>query len=200
MQECVIIGRPNSGKTVFALQFASFLGARSVDITARSPDNMLTCRHYTLKDAQKDLCSMALHKTRMIQSIVIKMAIGKAEVAFKLTDTCGLTETIHPEPAIRCGMAQTLGLMRTANLILHMIDVSQVTAAYNTEETIDHELYHYGLTRKFYMILANKMDLPTAKEGLTRLKSAFPSAFVLPISALHNHGLGEVKSYVARNV
>jgi GTPase Era involved in 16S rRNA processing len=200
MQECVIIGRPNSGKTIFALQFASFVGARSVDITARSPDNLLTCRHYSVKDAKNDLCSQNLHKTRMIQSIVIKMAIGKAEVAFKLTDTCGLTETIHPEPAIRYGMAQTLGLMRTANLILHMIDLSQITADYSEQATIDHEIYYYGLTRRFYMILANKMDLPIAKEGLTRLKSIFPSAFILPISALYSHGLGEVKTYVARNV
>lgn len=200
MQECVIVGRPNSGKTVFAIQFAHYMGAKSVDITSKSPDNLLTCRHYTIEEAKRELCSNTCHKTRSLQSMIIKMTVGKAQVLFKLTDTCGLTEEIHSDPAIRYGMAQTLRLMRTANLILHMIDVSQRSDVLYKEETIDREIYHYGITRKFYIIIANKMDLPIAKQGLGQLKSSFPSALIVPVSALYNHGLGEVKSYVACNI
>ncbi len=200
MKECVIVGYPNSGKTLFALNFASFLGSKSVDITARSYDGLLTCRHLSIADAKNELCSMALHKTRLLQSMVLKMPIGKATVMFKLTDTCGISEQIHSDQTIRCAMAQTLGLVRCADFILHIIDLSRMRKNEVQNQQIDQEIYQYGIARQNYIMLANKTDLPMVKENITRLSAEFPHAQVIPISALYSDGFKEVKAYVARNI
>ncbi|MCX7781781.1 MAG: GTPase domain-containing protein [Negativicutes bacterium] len=197
MKECVIVGRPNTGKTLFALNFAGYLGSKVVDITCRSYDDLITCRHLTIDQAKKELCGMTMHKTRSLQSIILKVPVGKTQVAFKLTDTCGLSEGIHNEEDVRRGMAQTIKLLRYADFILHIVDLTTV----NREGSIiDREIYQFGVARHNYLLLGNKIDLPAAKENFTRLSSLYPQANALPVSALYNLGFKEVKAYVARNV
>ena len=50
------------------------------------------------------------------------------------------------------------------------------------------------------LFLANKTDIPYAKDNLTKLSCIFPKATIIPISALLSQGLKEVKSCVARNI
>jgi len=197
MKECIIIGRPNTGKTMFSLNFAAFLGSKTVDLTFRTYDNLMTCRHLHIDEAKKELCSMSAHKTRMLQSLVLKVPVAKSQVAFKLTDTCGLIEGIHNDETVRRGMAQTLKLLRYADYIIHIVDLSTVN---KEPHSIDMEIYNYGIARQNYLMLANKIDLPSAKENLGRLSAQFPQTSVLPISALYNLGFKEVRAYVARNV
>lgn len=201
MRECVIIGRPNSGKTMFALNFSGYLGIKSVDVTFRTYDGLMTCRHFSLDEAKRELCGMSLHKTRSLQSMILRMTVGKTAVNFKLTDTCGVSEQIHPEESIRKGMAQTISLLRSADLILHIVDLSLVSKEFVYSNcSIDHEFYNYGVLRKSYLLLGNKYDLQSAKENLPRLTTAFPKAAVFPVSALHSQGFREVKACVARNI
>jgi GTPase Era involved in 16S rRNA processing len=201
VRELTVVGRPNSGKTMFTLNFASYIGIKTVDVTFRTYDDLITCRHFSIEDAKKELCSSTMHKTKSLQSLILKITLGKTTVNFKLTDTCGIGEKIHQEEKIRRGMAQTIGLMRCADFIFHVIDLSYITKEYiNNPSTIDREIYNYGLFRNSYAILANKVDIPFAKENLTQLSSIFPKATIIPISALLSQGLKEVKTCVARNV
>lgn len=200
MREFVIVGRPNSGKTMFALSFAKYLGSKTVDVTFRTYDGLMTCRHFTLDEAKRELCGMALHKTRSLQSIVLKLPVGKTVANFKLTDTCGLTTQIHHEEAIRRGMVQTLSILRYADFILHTIDVSDAKNVQGTPENIDTEIYNYGRVRHNYAMLVNKMDLPSAEENYKRIASLFTGVPVIPVSGLYGNGFKEVKACVARNI
>ena len=101
MKEFTVVGRPNCGKTLFTLNFAAFLGAKTVDITFRSFDGCLNCRHYSIAEAKRELCGSQLHKTRQIQSLILPVAVKKSAVKFKLNDTCGITETIDSDKTIR---------------------------------------------------------------------------------------------------
>lgn len=201
MREVVIVGRPNSGKTMFALTFASYLGVKQVDVTFRAVDDVLTCRHYSIQEAKRDLCSSVAHRTRTIQSIILRMTIGKTPVEFMLHDSCGVSEQINPDVAVRHGMAQTLKSMRYADYIFHVVDMLYWSNhSFSPIGNIDHEIYQYGLARNAYTILANKIDIPLAREQLSKIDTAFPRAKIIPISALHGAGLKEVKACVARNV
>jgi len=201
MRECLIIGRPNSGKTMFAINFAGYLGVKKVDVTFRTYDGLITCRHYAIDQAKRELCGIALHKTRSLQSMVLNMPVGKTAVKFKLTDTCGVSEQIHTDLAIRKGMAQTIGQLRSVDFILHIVDLSLVQKddAAN-KANIDYEFYNYGIARNTYIMLGNKADLVAARENLPRLAAGFPQATVIPISALYSQGFREVKTYVAKNI
>ncbi|MBP2649493.1 MAG: obg 2 [Firmicutes bacterium] len=200
MKEFAVVGRPNSGKTLFTLNFAGFLNCKKLDITFRSPDGLLNCRHYSLAEAKKELCSSDRHKTRMIQSTILKIPVGKTNISFKMTDTCGVAEEIHSEADIRRGMAQTLSLLMGCDFIIHIVDVGTSAQEYLHSSGIDQEISAYGLARNRYLLLANKMDLPAAHDNLSKILTAFERAKVLPISALHSRGFQEVKAYVARNV
>ncbi|HWQ62736.1 MAG TPA: GTPase domain-containing protein [Negativicutes bacterium] len=201
MKEFAVVGRPNSGKTLFALNFAAYLGCKTVDITFRAPDGFLDCRHFALGEARRELCCPVRHKTRAVQSLVLKVPVGKTAVSFKLTDTCGVCEDIHGDEAVRRGMAQTLSLIRATDFIVHVIDLTVVSDAFlSGENNIDREIYRYGIARNRYITLANKADLQPARDNIPRLTAAFHQAAVLPVSALYSQGFAEVKAYVADNV
>lgn len=201
MREFIIIGRPNSGKTMFTLNFAAYIGSKTVDVTFRTYDGLTTCRHFSIEEAKKQLCGAVPHKTRSLQSLTLNTALGKTMISFKITDTCGITEKIHHDETIRRGMAQTLSLLRCADFILHIVDVSSIFGEHlNSPNTIDHEIYTYGMARNNYAILANKTDLPSAKGNLSKLAYLFPKANAIPISALLSQGFKEVKHCVANNV
>ena len=68
MRDFIIVGRPNSGKTLFALNFASFLGSKTVDVTSRSYDNLVTCKHYQIDEAKKETTQL-----NMINLIIKKV-------------------------------------------------------------------------------------------------------------------------------
>jgi len=201
MKEFAVVGRPNSGKTLFALNFAGFLGCKAADITFRSHDGHLDCRHFLLTEAKRELCGNSSHKTRVVQSMILSVPVGKTGVSFKLSDTCGVSEQIHSDQSIRQGMAQTLGMIRSSDFIIHIIDLTDVSNAYLQSPTnIDREIYQYGIARNRYILLANKIDLAAGKERLAKLTGEFPQSTILPISALYSQGFGAVKTYVAQNV
>jgi GTPase Era involved in 16S rRNA processing len=201
MKEFAVVGRPNSGKTLFALNFAGFLGCKAADITFRSHDGHLDCRHFLLTEAKRELCGNATHKTRVIQSMILTVPVGKAGVNFKLSDTCGIAEQIHPDQSVRQGMAQALSLIRSSDYIIHIVDLTAVSDDYlRCPTNIDREIYQYGIARNRYILLANKMDLTAGKAGLARLAAEFTQAAILPVSALYSQGFPAVKTYVAHNV
>ena len=201
MREFIIVGRPNSGKTMFTLNFAAYVGSKSVDVTFRSYDGLITCQHFSIEDAKKQLCGIGLHKTRSLQSLVLKIPLGKTIINFKITDTCGIAENIHHDETIRRGMAQTLSLLRCADYIFHIVDISSIAKESLTNaNTIDHEIYNYGMLRNCYTLLGNKVDLPSAKDNAAKLGCLFPKANAILVSALLGQGFKEVKTCVARNI
>ena len=174
--------------------------SKTVDVTFRTYDNLITCRHFSIEEAKRELCGIALHKTKTLQSLVLKITLGKTAVNFKLTDTCGISEEVHRDEIIRRGMAQTLSLMHCSDFILHVVDLSYFSKDIANSSIIDQEIYNYGLVRNCYTILANKTDLPFTKDNLAKLAHIFPKANIIPISALFSQGLKEVKACVAHNV
>lgn len=201
MREFIIVGRPNSGKTLFTLNFADYLGSKKIDVMFRAYDGLTTCRHYNLADAKRELCSMTAHTTRSPQSLILNITVGKSTAALKLTDTCGLSESIHQEEVIRRGMAQTLSLLRSAHFIFHIVDLSAMSANHQPiHNNIDFEIYQYGMAFQHYVLLANKIDVPVAQGNVAYLPSVFPNVLIIPISALLSNGFSEVKNHVIRNV
>ncbi|MGI6093761.1 MAG: GTPase domain-containing protein [Veillonellaceae bacterium] len=201
MREFVIVGKPNCGKTMFALNFAGYLGSKTIDMTFRTYDGLMTCRHFTLEEAKHELCGMTLHKTKSLQTVVLRMSLGKTMVNFKLTDTCGLISQIHPDEAVRRGMAQTIDWIRSCDYVFHIVDITAFSVKpEDNSNNIDIEVYNYGKSRHNYALLANKIDLPSAKANLPRVIATFPNTLVIPISGLKGTGFKEVKACVARNI
>jgi len=197
MNDCILVGQPNVGKTLFALQFADFLGMRALDVTFQASDGLLGCKHYRVEQAIRELSSMERHKTKEIQTIALKIPTGKSIRNIQLIDSCGLSDGIHPDILIRKAMVQTLSALRYVKMILHMLDASYYGRT-KVVPDIDQQVAQYGYAKGRYAILANKMDLPGAKEGLHIIANAFPDQTIIPVSSLKKIGFKEVKALVCR--
>ncbi len=202
MKNCLVIGRTNVGKTLFVINFASFLGLKNLSFTFLNSQGQKYNKVYSVDLAKKHLTSSKLHRTRSLQSVTIQFPVGKGRKKFILTDTTGLEDGIHREESIRKAMAQTLAAFQYADLIIHLLDISSINKSGYLEslDLIDRQLIEYGREKKNYIVLANKMDLPEAPDLLEKINGQISGVPVFPISSLTREGFSEVKSYVWRNI
>lgn len=198
MKECLIVGKTHAGKTLFALNFAHYLGLSNLEITLKYPSGVVTTKTYSLTAARRELVGPAPHTTRALQSIVLDLPVGKGKKRCVFTDTSGLVDYIHTDVEVRRVIAQTLGAIREADLILHVVDTAAVGAsdAPSALGEVDYQVAQFAQMRGGYAILANKMDLPGAPAGLGKLRQELPGHTIIPISALEKRGFREVKAFV----
>jgi 50S ribosomal subunit-associated GTPase HflX len=201
VKRCIIIGKPNAGKTVFTLNFAAYLGTAPLHLAVRQ-DKTTSWKTYGLDEAIEQLTSPKPHRTLNLQELVVALPARKGVKRIQLIDTCGLVEGIPEQQDIRRAMAETLAAVRDAHLILHIIDASRVKAAGTVEALgeVDYQVAQFGQLRDGYLILANKIDLPEAKEGLELIAREFAGHQVMPISALYQQGFKAVKQFVQRHI
>ncbi|GAW91483.1 GTPase [Calderihabitans maritimus] len=200
-KECLVIGQPNAGKTAFVLSFVESLGNSKITITFNYPGKTPIQRTMNLPSARKFLIGPNPHQTRCLQSVTVEIAAGKVSNKVTLIDTTGLVDSIHQELAIRKGMVQTLSALENVPLILHMIDVSKLKYRSGSQilNEVDRQLLELGKLRTGYVVLASKVDLPSAREGLKQLEEAVRGVRVIPVSSLTKKGMKEVIAFVGRN-
>lgn len=207
MKRSLVIGNTNVGKTLFCIRFAKYVGLRQLRWFVERTDGKTEQQSMPLDDAVKWLSSSDAHHTRALQTLVLEVPRGKSNRQLLLTDATGLTEGIHNDPAVREAMAQTLGALTSAHMVLHVVDASRVGTLEKTGDNrstgsgwlpVDDQLSQYGMQNGGYLILANKMDLPGAKQGYQQLVKRFSKHRVIPVSALTGSGFREVKHHVWR--
>ena len=198
----MIIGKANVGKSLFAINFADYLGVTRLEIKFTAPDEKTYCRTLSHKEALEELTGSTPHQTLGLQCIEIQMPGLKGKKRFSLMDTSGLTEGIPDETKIRRAMAQTLAEVRAAAIILHLIDASSHGKSGTIEamSQVDWQVAQFGGMRNGYAVLANKIDLPEAATGVRQIREELPSHLILPISALRKTGFAEVKQFVWRHL
>ncbi|MBE3574595.1 MAG: 50S ribosome-binding GTPase [Firmicutes bacterium] len=199
MQQGVVIGKTNVGKTLFTINFASYCGVQEMHISFREPDGRRSSRVLQREDAAAELAGPEPHKTRRLQSISLELPVGKGTRHLELVDTSGLTDYVHRDVEVRRAIAQSLAMIRDAALILHMVDAALVGESGPVAGLgeVDYQVAQFAQMRRGYAILANKMDLPAAARGLELVRSEFAGHVILPVSALHWLGFREVKQFVA---
>lgn len=202
MKECLVIGKVGVGKTLFVLNFASYLGLKQVQITFEYPDGRIQSKQYHIDSARRQLVKADLHTTKALQSLVLEIPVTKGVRRCLITDTAGLIDHIHNDVSIRRAIAQTLTAIRQANLIIHIVDSSQVwfRDAPSALGEVDYQVAQFAQMRGGYLILANKMDLLGAEKGLEKLRLELPGHNIIPISALNKQGFKEVKAFVRHHL
>jgi 50S ribosomal subunit-associated GTPase HflX len=193
VKRALIIGRTNVGKTLFCIHFAEYLGLTNLGWWLEHSDGRTERRQMSVREAEAVLTNASPHFTQSLQSLQIEVPRGKVGYRLMLTDSTGLTDGIHPAPPLRNAMAQTLEALLDADVILHMVDAAQPSW-----DSLDQQIFAYGRRSKRYLVLANKIDLPTAKRGYRKLVRHVSQQLVLPVSALCGSGFREVRQCVWR--
>lgn len=113
--------------------------------------------------------------------------------------------TIADIPGLIEGASENVGLghqflrhIWRCRLLMFVVDVAGSEGREPIEDIQilrkEIKLYDEELSKRPWVIVANKIDLPGAEEKLAFLKSRFPKIEVIPISALENQGLEELKA------
>jgi predicted GTPase len=199
MTSAVIVGQPNVGKTSFLINFAYYLGLKELRFMIKQPAGFVSTRTYQIEQAYDQLTSNEPHKTNSIQSIQLKLPVGKQDKDIRLVDSCGLIDEIHQQEYIRKSMAETLQELMVSEIVLHIIDLSQLGAKRGLKR-IDQEIYNFLRDRAGYKILANKLDLDIDQENLSKLNGFVDKRLVVPISAIYQEGFDQIKVFLLDNV
>ncbi len=201
-RQCVVVGKTNVGKTLFAIRFSEYLGARSILLRRDGAGSGEPQQAYTPGGARRVLVSADPHWTLDLQSLSLDLRAGKARRRITLIDTPGLGDHIDQRGDVRRGMAAALRALYRADLVIHMIDASRVAdpGAIEAPGEIDQQIARFARFKPGYAILANKMDLEPAAAGLRLLRERFPGEYIIPVSALEASGFPEVKAFVRRHL
>jgi GTP-binding protein len=112
-----------------------------------------------------------------------------------MADIPGLIEGAHANVGLGHDFLRHI---RRCSVLLFVVD----TAGIDVRDPIEDleklrkevKLYDEELSKRQWMILANKMDLPESAENLKRLKTRFPKVEIIPISAQEETGLEVLKA------
>jgi GTPase len=112
------------------------------------------------------------------------------EDVFVLADIPGLIAGAHSGTGLG---HRFLRHVERAPLLVHVVDASRPDAleAYQTVRD-ELEAYKPEVAAKPEIVVANKLDLAGAREGLARLKEALPEAEVVGISTITNEGIPDL--------
>ena len=204
MNDCLVTGMTNVGKTCFVINFAEYMGLKELKFHLRQLAGYTSVRSYSPGEARTELISADSNYTRQVQSIKLEVPAGKVIKQLEIIDSCGLSDGIHPDSEIRLAMAKTLRLIRNSNLIFHIIDLAALKLSNNRRskeankilDPIDQMIMEYASLEKDYVILANKIDLKKARTNLKVFQKYFAKHHIIPISALYQQGFQEVKKLV----
>ena len=200
----VVVGRRGAGKTLFCLQFAKQLGLRTVEWLIERADGRTETRQTVVDSVLRLHSNGALQFAPGQQSLLVHATKANRR-PFALTDTMGLTEDSIVSSQQRDAIAQTLQTLLSARLILHVMDAAQMGAEVKPSHAVrrvhplaamDHAIFLTSQLAERYIVLANKMDLPTAEQGLITIRRALPKAKIVPISARSGFGFAEVERLV----
>ena len=138
----------------------------------------------------------AYHFTTLNPNLgVVKLKDGRN---FVMADLPGLIEGASE------GLGLGLKFLRHASrtkVIAHVVDMGAEELRDPVEDfkVIQNEIEKYGhnLDKKKLVVIANKMDLPDAKENLERFKKEYPNLDIIPISAYSLDGVEELVKKLA---
>jgi tRNA U34 5-carboxymethylaminomethyl modifying GTPase MnmE/TrmE len=201
LRDCLIIGKPNVGKTLFLINFAEYVGAKVLQFDW-APSGAVYETSFSFERARAGLVGPRPHTTTTICPAVLRIRVGKGTRDFHMTDTTGICEGIHDDPVVRSGMAGSLRRLRSCDIVLHVMDASRATATGLPEAVgdVDLQIARFSASKLGYAIIANKMDLPGADAGLLYIRRLFPSERVIPASAVTGRGFREVRAFVVKHL
>ncbi|MDQ3809811.1 MAG: GTPase ObgE [Chloroflexota bacterium] len=120
---------------------------------------------------------------------------GQPGDVFVLADVPGLIAGAHAGAGLG---HRFLRHVERAPILVHVVDASREDAleAYRTVRG-ELEAYSAEVAAKPEIVVANKLDLPGARQGLDRLREALPHRRVLGVSTVTNEGIPELLQALA---
>ena len=199
--EAVVVGAVNAGKSLFAVNFAGWLGQGVVRVervvAEEGGESGSGTARWSVDRARHALVSAGPHKTLRPVVLVVPFSAGSATPVLRLVDTPSLVDGVPEREDVRRAMVDTLRWLERPAFVLHVVDAPRAAASW---EGVDRELSSLCAPRGGYALLANKTDLAGAGDGVRRLRRDLPGHQVIGVSALTRRGFPHVLRVLSRHL
>ncbi len=132
---------------------------------------------------------------------ILGVVIGEYGPDFIVADLPGLIEGAHTGRGLG---DRFLKHAERTKILLHMLDMAATEGRdpFEDYEKINRELMAYSdqLSFKTKIVVANKMDLPSAESYLRDFQKRYPGVPVYPVSALNREGVDAVLEQIRRDL
>lgn len=195
MRECLIVGRPNVGKTLLSLRLVEQVGERTPFLVHELPAGDRVQRRWSLPDAHRLLVASSAHTTLGVQTWSLAVAT-RGMRALILHDSTGLSDDGGVDAMVRKGMARTLERMVACDAIIHVVEAP--LAASQTElEGVDALIRSFATARAIPRLqVLNKADLLPRTRQMSFGKAAAPKVGGALVSALHGTGMTVIHEFL----
>jgi hypothetical protein len=187
-----VVGAAKEGKTLFCINFAEFMGARSLCYTERSPSGIgrgvvspATARELMVDPGPR--CN------GVVRSFAVNL-LQRQPQRLALVDTASLKEQSPLPHAERKKLVATLQALREADIILHLLDLAcNDPARIDFSSEANRFLSSYCLRHgKQYLVIGTKCDLLNGRKGMIRHFFS-PDSKPLFISSTTREGFAQLR-------
>ena len=199
LRRTAVIGRPNAGKTAFTISFATYLGFQSLRFVKQTVEGKLWSWNCLKRQQQPASSRQRPTKPLPFKPWSLSALWAKASGNLNCWTPAALWSGIHPERNIRLAMAQSLQLIKDADLVLHVIDAAAVGRNQDSFGVLEEELASWGGGQ-------GQLSAPGKQDGPCRLQGQalqqYRVFFFRPACNCHlspdRARIQEVKKYVLR--
>lgn len=194
--ECVLVGRPGSGRSSLLTAMLRSWGCRSVPVTTWLPGGSASRWRARLPDEERKL-----HRLRppggFLAVELPAPPLGLPGRRWTLLEPPGIEEEVPDDHTIRQGVAEALGRLLATDVILHVVDGAD-TGERGEVAAADLALWRLGRHRPRYLLVVTRMDCGAATAGLELVRQMDPQIVPVACSAWTGQGVRHLRSLLAR--
>lgn len=190
-----VVGAAKEGKTLFCINFAEFMGARSLCYTERNPSG-IGMGVISPETARELMVDPGPRCNGVVRSFAVNL-FHRQPQRIALIDTASLKEQSPLPHAERKKLVLTLQALQEADIILHLVDLAcKDPARIDFSGATNRYLSSYCLHKnKQYLIIGTKCDLLNGRKGNLRHFYS-PNGKPLFISSTTREGFPQLRRFL----
>lgn len=193
--ECMLVGRPGSGRSSLLTALLRSWGCRSLPVTTWFPGGTPSRWRLRLPDEERKLQRLRPPAGFLAVELAAPQ-LGLPGRRWTLVETPGIEEEVADDPAARQGMAEALGRLLATDLVIHVVD-GAATGERGEVSAPDMALWRLGCQRPRYLSVVSRMDCASSAAGLALVRQMDPGLAPVATSAWTGQGIRQLRSLLA---
>jgi len=193
--ECMLVGRPGSGRSSLLTALLRSWGCRSVPVTTWFPGGSPSRWRVRLPEEERKV-----HRLRpaggFLAIEVAAATLGLPGRRWTFVETPGMEEEVPDDQTAREGVAEALGRILATDMVVHVVD-GAATGERGRVYATDIALWRLARLRPRYLLVVSRMDCASSLAGLALVRQMDPEIALVASSAWTGQGIRRLRRLLA---